>query len=126
PPPPQIAPPSQSKVTRTAPRYQTARAPRTSHGARLPATTRAMPLLLGEIVRRHARWRPDHTAYVVGPHRVTYGRLNALANRFAHALRGLGVARGERVATLAGNRLEYPAIHLRPAQLGGLPVPPDR
>jgi fatty-acyl-CoA synthase len=82
-----------------------------------------MPLLLGDIVRRHARWRPNHTAYVVGRHRVTYGRLNALANRFAHVLRGLGVARGDRVATLAGNRLEYPAIYFAAAKLGAVHVP---
>jgi fatty-acyl-CoA synthase len=82
-----------------------------------------MPLLLGEIVRRHARSRPERPAYVIGPHRVTYGRLNALANRFAHALRGLGVERGDRVATLAGNRLEYPAIYFAAAKLGAVHVP---
>jgi fatty-acyl-CoA synthase len=82
-----------------------------------------MPLLLGEIVRRHARWRPDRTAYVIGPHRVTYRQLNALANRFAHALRGLGVGRGDRVATLSPNRLEYPAIYFAVAKLGAIHVP---
>src|SRR5262245_45203097 len=82
-----------------------------------------MPLLLGEIVRRHARWRPDRPAYVVGPHRVTYRQLNALANRFAHGLRALGVGHGDRVATLAGNRLEYPAIYFAAAKLGAIHVP---
>src|SRR5262245_45155143 len=82
-----------------------------------------MPLLLGEIVRRHARWRPDRPAYVVGPHRVTYRQLNALANRFAHGLRGLGVGHGDRVATLAGNRFEYPATYFAAAKLGAIHVP---
>ncbi len=82
-----------------------------------------MPLLIGEIVRRHARWRPERTAYVIGAHRVTYRQLNALANRFAHALRGLGVGRGDRVATLAGTRLEYPAIYFAAAKLGAIHVP---
>jgi fatty-acyl-CoA synthase len=82
-----------------------------------------MPLLLGDVVRRQARWRPERTAYVVGPRRVTYAQLNTLANRFAHLLRGLGVERGDRVATLAGNRLEYPAIYFAAAKLGAVHVP---
>jgi fatty-acyl-CoA synthase len=82
-----------------------------------------MALLLGEIVRRHARHRGERTAYVIGPVRVTYGQLNALANRFAHVLRGLGVGRGDRVATLAMNRLEYPALYFAAAKLGAIHVP---
>jgi len=82
-----------------------------------------MSLLLGEIVRRHARWRPERTAYIIGPHRVTYRQLNALANRLAHLLTGLGIVRGERVATLAGTRLEYPAIYFAVAKLGAVHVP---
>ena len=82
-----------------------------------------MALLLGEIVRRQARHRGERTAYVIGAERVTYRRLNALANRFAQALRGLGVGRGDRVATLAMNRVEYPAIYFAVAKLGAIHVP---
>jgi fatty-acyl-CoA synthase len=82
-----------------------------------------MPLLLGEVLRRQARYRGARTAYVLGAHRVTYARLNAMANRLAHALRGLGVRRGDRVATLATNRLEYPAIYFAVAKLGAIHVP---
>jgi len=82
-----------------------------------------MALLLGEIVGRHARHRPGRTAYIIGPHRVTYHRFNELANRFAHTLRALGVRRGDRVATLASNRLEYPPIYFAVAKLGAIHVP---
>jgi fatty-acyl-CoA synthase len=82
-----------------------------------------MALLLGDIVRRQARHRADKTAYVIGPERVTYGRLNAMANRLAHVLRALGVGRGDRVATLAENRVEYPAIYFAAAKLGAIHVP---
>ncbi|HYR97103.1 MAG TPA: AMP-binding protein, partial [Candidatus Binatus sp.] len=82
-----------------------------------------MALLLGDVVRRQARYRPERTAYVIGPHRVTYRRLNAMANRLAHALRALGVRRGDRVATLSQNRLEYPAIYFAVAKLGAIHVP---
>jgi len=82
-----------------------------------------MALLLGDVVRRHARWRPDRVAYVVGPHRVTYARFDAMTNRLAHALAALGVGRGDRVATLAANRLEYPWIYFAVARRGAIHVP---
>jgi fatty-acyl-CoA synthase len=82
-----------------------------------------MALLLGDIVRRQARHRPEKTAYVIGPERVTYRRLDAAANRLAHALRALGVGHGDRVATLAENRVEYPAIYFAVAKLGAIHVP---
>jgi fatty-acyl-CoA synthase len=82
-----------------------------------------MALLLGDVTRRHARHRPGRTAYVIGSHRVTYRQLDAMANRLAHALRGLGVRRGDRVATLAQNRLDYPAIYFAVAKLGAIHVP---
>jgi fatty-acyl-CoA synthase len=82
-----------------------------------------MPLLLGEIVRRQARHRGDKVAYVLGDHRVTYTRLNAQVNRLANALRGLGVRHGDRVATLAPNRVEYPVVYFALAKLGAIHVP---
>src|SRR5262249_62339213 len=82
-----------------------------------------MALLLGDVLRRHARYRGDRTAYVIGTHRVTYARFDAMANRLAHTLAGLGVGRGDRVATLAMNRVEYPWIYFAVAKRGAIHVP---
>src|SRR2546427_1959483 len=82
-----------------------------------------MALLLGGIVRRQARNRPEGTRYVIGEERFPYRRLDAMANRLAHALRALGVGRGDRVATVAENRVEYPAIYFAVAKLGAIHVP---
>ena len=82
-----------------------------------------MALLLGDIVRLHARHRPAKTAYVIGRRRVTYRQLDAAANRIAHVLAARGVGRGDRVATLARNRVEYPAIYFAVAKLGAIHVP---
>src|SRR2546422_3087986 len=82
-----------------------------------------MALLLGDVVRRQANHRPSKTAYVIGLHRVTYRQLDASANRLAHVLRALGVGHGDRVATLAPNRVEYPAIYFALAKLGAIHVP---
>src|SRR5689334_3261207 len=46
-----------------------------------------------------------------------------MANRLAHALRALGVGHGDRVATLAPNRVEYPAIYFATAKLGAIHDP---
>src|SRR5437879_13809917 len=82
-----------------------------------------MALLLGEIVRRRARHRPEKTAYVIGSERVTYRRLDAMANRLAPTLRALGVGRGDRVATLAENRVEHPATNFAAAKLRATHAP---
>ena len=83
-----------------------------------------MALLLGEVVRRQARYRPERTAYVIGAaprHLPALRRARRTAS--PHALRALGVGRGDRVATLAQNRVEYPAIYFAVAKLGAIHVP---
>ncbi|HZP43144.1 MAG TPA: long-chain-fatty-acid--CoA ligase [Candidatus Binatia bacterium] len=82
-----------------------------------------MALLLGEILRRHARHRGERTAYVLGGARVSYRRFDAMTNRLAHALRALGVRHGDRIATLARNRVEYPWLYFAAAKLGAIHVP---
>lgn len=85
-------------------------------------------LLLGEIVRRHARYRGERTAYVLDHadgrlERVTYALLDEGANRLAHVLAGLGVGRGDRVAILAHNCVEYPWTYFACCKLGAIVVP---
>jgi acyl-CoA synthetase (AMP-forming)/AMP-acid ligase II len=80
-------------------------------------------LLLGDIIRRHARDRPHKLAYVVGNARVTYSQLDAHANRFANVLAAHGVGHGDRVAFLAHNGVDYPAAYFAAARLGAILVP---
>lgn len=61
---------------------------------------------LGRYVRRSAGHHPDAEAVVCGPVRLTYGELDDQSDRLASALCGLGLTRGDRVATLAANRAE--------------------
>jgi fatty-acyl-CoA synthase len=82
-------------------------------------------LRLGDIVRRHAlpeRFR-DKVALVQGTRRVTYGELNRHVNRIANALLALGVERGDRVAVLGRNSVEYCAIYFALAKAGAVMVP---
>src|SRR5512132_2974154 len=93
-----------------------------------PIATRS--LVLGSLPARHARYRPHHTAVVVaargkGEHeiRLTWREFDAYVNRWANALAGLGVARGDRVATVLANSLELLATYWACAKLGAVAVP---
>lgn len=55
-------------------------------------------MLIHELLSRQAQRRPDKTALVCGAARLSYATLDTQANRLAQALRGAGVARGDRVA----------------------------
>jgi acyl-CoA synthetase (AMP-forming)/AMP-acid ligase II len=80
-------------------------------------------LVLGDILRRQAHVRGDKTAYVVGAARMTYRAFHLRSNQLAHALARLGVRRGDRVAVLAGNRVEYPIVYFGVLKLGAIVVP---
>jgi acyl-CoA synthetase (AMP-forming)/AMP-acid ligase II len=80
-------------------------------------------LLLGDILRRHARARPKKIAYVIGNEQVTYAQFDARSNRLANTLAAHGVGHGDRVAVLAHNCLDYPALYFAAAKLGAILVP---
>lgn len=85
-------------------------------------------LLLGDIVRRHALYRGARLAYVVDhgdgrTERVTYRALDEGTNRLARVLQDRGVRRGDRVAILAHNCVEYPWLYFACCKLGAIVVP---
>jgi long-chain acyl-CoA synthetase len=61
-------------------------------------------------LRSHAAATPAHRAIVCGTRSLNYAELEALANRIANVLRGLGLQRGEHIASLLGNRPEALAL----------------
>jgi acyl-CoA synthetase (AMP-forming)/AMP-acid ligase II len=79
----------------------------------------------GTFVARHAVRAPDRVALVDGGRSVTYGELDERTNRFAHALRGLGLAAGDRVALITGNRWECVEVMVAAAKCGLVFVPCD-
>src|SRR5688500_2576144 len=56
-------------------------------------------------------------------HRFTFLQLRRLADRLANALRGLGVARGDRVGILLPQSPETAAAHIAVYKLGAVAVP---
>ena len=75
------------------------------------------------MLAKHARHRPDHLAVVFGQHRVGYGDFDRSTNRVANAFAGLGVAKGERIATFLSNSLELLEVYWAAAKIGAVVVP---
>ena len=80
-------------------------------------------LVLGRILTRQARYRANHPAVTFEDERLSYAEFNQRVNRWANALTGLGVGRGDRVATLLPNCLEALATYWACAKLGAAAVP---
>ena len=80
-------------------------------------------LVLNRLLTRNARYRPNHLALVVGELRLTWAELDAQVNRWASALMGLGVRRGDRIATLLTNSAELVWTYLACFKLGAAAVP---
>ena len=64
--------------------------------------------LLPEILALHGRWRAERDAVLCGDRRVTWADFMADNHRFAHGLRGVGVATGDRVGVFMANG--YPMV----------------
>lgn len=63
-------------------------------------------MLVQELLERTAARMPDTVALVCGSSRLTYGAIDAAANRLAHGLGQLGVRRGDRVVLWLPNAAE--------------------
>jgi acyl-CoA synthetase (AMP-forming)/AMP-acid ligase II len=81
---------------------------------------------LGDQIRRHARNQPDHLAIAhfdkAGTclERLTYRELNQRTNRLAQSLRDLGIRRGDVVAIMSPNSLDYAVMYVAAAKLGAV------
>ncbi len=65
----------------------------------------------------------EKPAVICGSARLTYGELDALANRCAHALRSLGVQQGDRVALCLPNSIEAVVAIFATLKAGAVFVP---
>jgi amino acid adenylation domain-containing protein/non-ribosomal peptide synthase protein (TIGR01720 family) len=90
-----------------------------------PAVEVSAAPLLHELVRRHAATRPDSIAAVWGDRQLTYGALNARANRLARTLRANGVGPEARVGLLLGRSPDLVVAAVAVLKAGGAYVPVD-
>jgi long-chain acyl-CoA synthetase len=82
------------------------------------------PILnLAAVLEQHARRRPGADALVLGELRLTYARLNAMANRIAGGLAALGIGRGDHVGLICPNLPYFPAAYFGILKAGAVVVP---
>ena len=78
---------------------------------------------IGSIFSGHARYRPNHLAFVFEDQRLTWLELNKSINRLANALLDLGVKKGDIVATILPNCLELFETYWAVTKIGAVVVP---
>jgi long-chain acyl-CoA synthetase len=78
---------------------------------------------IGSLLPHHARYRPNHTAFVCGEERFSYRMFNAYVNKLAHALLANGLVKGDKFATLLPNCTQLMAAYWAAAKTGTVIVP---
>lgn len=78
---------------------------------------------IGTLLPRHARYRPDHLAFVCGKHRLTFREFNRHVNKLANTMLAKGLRKGEKFATILPNCLELMAAYWAAAKTGLVIVP---
>ncbi len=78
-----------------------------------------MPAALEETARKH----PDHTALIFKDAKQSFQEYNQMVDRFAAALQGLGVQKGDRVAIHLPNCPQFPIAYYAALRIGAIVVP---
>ena len=81
---------------------------------------RASKSTVASLFAARARVHPARVALDDGTRRLTYGEVAERTARLAGVLRAHGVERGDRIAILSENRLEYLEVHLAAARIGAI------
>ncbi len=80
-------------------------------------------LTVGQIVAAHARLQPDKIGARDSKRALTFAQWNERSNSLANALLGLGLVKGDRVALLAYNCIEWLELYVALAKAGLIAVP---
>lgn len=80
-------------------------------------------MTLNTLLPRHALYQPNKEVVVFEDTRLSSLEFNQRVNRLANALLGLGIQKGEKVATILGNCLEILEIYMAAAKIGAVVVP---
>jgi long-chain acyl-CoA synthetase len=80
-----------------------------------------LKLMLDQAVKRYGK----KIAVAMGDSCLSYAQLDEASNKIANALIGLGVGKGNRVAMLQSNSLEFVTTYLGVVKIGAIAVPLD-
>jgi long-chain acyl-CoA synthetase len=93
-----------------------------SYAAGVPRDPAFEKITMPEILTRTAQRFPNRTALIFMGKKITYRELEALVNRFAKALTGLGVKAGDKVAMLLPNMPQLVIANYAAFRIGAVPV----
>jgi long-chain acyl-CoA synthetase len=80
-------------------------------------------MLIGDMLRRDARLYSKKVGVIDSGRSFTYSEVNSRANRLAHALSGLGIKKGDKVAFMGNNCHEFVEYYFALAKSGFVSVP---
>lgn len=92
-------------------------------GSRIVRCFVKRPKSVHQMLEGAAIRRAHGTAMICGDERVTYADLGARVGEAAGGLKALGVEKGDRVAILLGNSIEFVVVLFAIARLGAVSVP---
>ena len=78
---------------------------------------------IGSLLPRHARYRGEHDAFVIGEQRLNFRELNSRVNLATNALLATGTRKGEKMATVLPNCEELMLLYWAAAKTGIVIVP---
>ena len=78
---------------------------------------------IGSLLPRHARYRGEHNAFVMGEQRLNFRELNSRVNLVANALLLAGIRKGQKMATVLPNCEELMLLYWAAAKTGIVIVP---
>src|ERR1700733_5647510 len=93
------------------------------YGARLIRCFVERPKSVHEMLANAVARRSDGLALICGEERLSYSELDALVGEAAGGLRALGVGKGDSVAMVLGNSIEFVVVLFALARLGAVSVP---
>nr|VFK32537.1 MAG: Acyl-CoA synthetase (AMP-forming)/AMP-acid ligase II [Candidatus Kentron sp. MB]VFK34969.1 MAG: Acyl-CoA synthetase (AMP-forming)/AMP-acid ligase II [Candidatus Kentron sp. MB]VFK77071.1 MAG: Acyl-CoA synthetase (AMP-forming)/AMP-acid ligase II [Candidatus Kentron sp. MB] len=82
-----------------------------------------MNITISNLLSRHARYRPHHTALVFEDQCIDFAALEHRVNRLANALLARGMDKGKHMATVLPNCVELLELYWAAAQTGVVVVP---
>jgi len=90
--------------------------------AGIPAHLEYPDITLGEVLSATASRFTDHAALNFYGKKISYGQLDTLVNRFANALTGLGIKKGDRVALMLPNIPQMVIAYYGTLRMGAIAV----
>ncbi|MGH2715102.1 MAG: class I adenylate-forming enzyme family protein [Thermoleophilaceae bacterium] len=78
---------------------------------------------ISKVLAGHARHRAEHPAVIFEDQRLSYREFDRRVARLANATRGLGLGKGDKVATMLSNSLEILDVYWAGARTGMVVVP---